>query len=343
MSTNHETFYRLWHVLRQLPRYPHKATVQAIEAGLKGIGVNVTGRTIQRDLIDLSRLFPIVVDDRSKPYGWSWQKDVKCFDLPGLSIEEALAWILVEQHLKQLMPNSAIDHLQRYFNAAHERLDDEPTPQRGHSWLNKVRTVLPNQALIPPDIDPQVQKAVSEALLHEKRLEVRYRKKGERQSSRYLLHPLALILRGSVLYLYARLFDYPNARNLALHRIESATVLDEPAIPPEGFDLDDKIAQGIWDFGAGELIKLRLRFWEWKGEHLNETALSRDQVIEENPDNPDCLTVSATVADTPQLRWWLLGFGAGIEVLEPISLRQNLSQEIVRMAERYACQENVEI
>lgn len=343
MSTNHEAFFRLWHVLRQIPRYPQKATVQAIENGLKALGVHVSERTIQRDLQDLSRLFPIMVDDRSKPYGWSWEKGAKCFDLPGLTVDEALAWVLVEQHLKQLLPNSAIDHLQPYFSAAHERLDDEPVPQRGRSWLNKIRTVLPNQALIPPDIDPQVQRAVSEALLYEKRLEVQYRKKGARHSTRYLLHPLALILRGSVLYLYARLFDYPNARNLALHRIEGATVLDEPSVPPEGFDLDDKVAKGIWDFGAGERIKLRLKFSEGKGEHLNETALSDDQIIEEEPDNPDGLTVSATVADTPQLRWWLLGFGAGVEVLEPAELRQELSQEIVRMTARYACRESVVI
>jgi predicted DNA-binding transcriptional regulator YafY len=29
----------------------------------------------------------------------------------------------------------------------------------------------------------------------------------------------------------------------------------------------------------------------------------------------------ATVKDTQELRWWLLGFGEGVEIIEPASLR----------------------
>ena len=38
---------------------------------------------------------------------------------------------------------------------------------------------------------------------------------------------------------------------------------------------------------------------------------------------------SATVPNTAQLRWWLMGFGEGVEVLEPVSLRQ----EFIDMAQ----------
>ena len=34
------------------------------------------------------------------------------------------------------------------------------------------------------------------------------------------------------------------------------------------------------------------------------------------------VAVEATVADTADLRWWLLGFGSAVEVLEPASLRE---------------------
>ena len=30
-------------------------------------------RTIQRDLVDLAHLFPIAVNERSKPYTWRWK------------------------------------------------------------------------------------------------------------------------------------------------------------------------------------------------------------------------------------------------------------------------------
>ena len=46
--------------------------------------------------------------------------------------------------------------------------------------------------------------------------------------------------------------------------------------------------------------------------------------------------VEATVADTRQLRWWLLGFGGRIEVLEPQRLRDELKDHAERMVVRYS-------
>ncbi len=41
------------------------------------------------------------------------------------------------------------------------------------------------------------------------------------------------------------------------------------------------------------------------------------------------LQVEATVKDSAQIRWWLMGFGDGVEVLEP----QNLRVEFAEIAE----------
>ena len=336
MAKNHDSVYRQWHLLRQIPRYPHSITARSIHDYLISVDIIVDERTIQRDLINLSRVFPLTSDEKEKPYGWSWQKDVKSFDLPGLTVNEAMTWVLAEQHLSRMLPTSAVEHLNPYFKAARDRLDGEPQPKRGRSWLNKVRTVPPNQPLIPPVIDADVQRAVSEALLHEHQIEIHYRRKGERQSKLYQVHPLSLIQRGSVLYLYGRLFDHPNARILALHRIEQVKVLEnQPAIAPEGFDLDDQLAKGSLGFGQGKQVVVKLNFHEGKGEHLHETPLSRDQKIDESPEQSGVLTVTATVADTPQLRWWLLGFGDGVEVLAPDFLRRDLSETATKMVARY--------
>ncbi|HKT81842.1 MAG TPA: WYL domain-containing protein [Vicinamibacterales bacterium] len=44
----------------------------------------------------------------------------------------------------------------------------------------------------------------------------------------------------------------------------------------------------------------------------------------------------ATVADTPQLRWWLLAFGDAVEVLGPAPLREWFAETTTGMAARYA-------
>ena len=45
--------------------------------------------------------------------------------------------------------------------------------------------------------------------------------------------------------------------------------------------------------------------------------------------------MTATVPDSQQLRWWLLGQGAGIEVLEPVALRRELQERIKQTTARY--------
>jgi len=335
MSKNQDSLFRQWHMLRYVPRHPRRITVRSIQELLTLDGFRVSDRTVQRDLLELSRVFPLIVDDREKPFGWSWQKDAKAFDLPGLSVAEALTWVLAEQHLGQLLPGSMLEHLTPHFRAARERLDKEPMPRHGRKWLDKVRSVMPAQPLIPPPIDPEVQRAISDAVLQERQVEIRYQTRAKAEPSTYRVHPLAIVQRGQVVYLYGRLFDYPDSRILALHRIASVTVLDQPVEPPGGFDLDDKVSRGVWSFGAAEPFVLQLRFYDRKGEHLLETPLSSDQRIEHAADDPRTLTVTATVVNNPQLRWWLLGFGDGVEVLAPAALRQEMRDAAARLAARY--------
>lgn len=309
-------------MLRLVPRYPGKITTSQLRRGLASGGFEVSARTLQRDLQELSQIFPLVVDEREKPFGWSWQRDAQSFDLPGMTISEALTWAMAEQHLKTLLPASIMEQLRPHFQAARHRLDGEPQPKHGRAWLSKVRTVPPNQPLLPPQVSEAVYRVISNALLHEKQIEVRYRKKGEVQPNTYRIHPLGLIQRGQVTYVYCRLFDYEDTRLLALHRIEEATALQEDALYPPDFDLDDKAARGIWDFGSGEEIQITLRFSAESGEHLSETPLSADQRIEKAEDGD--LLISATVPDTPQLRWWIRGFANQVAVISPLSLKNDV-------------------
>jgi predicted DNA-binding transcriptional regulator YafY len=335
MPKNQDALFRQWHMLRRVPRYPQKITVQDIRRGLVESGFDITERSIQRDLNELSEVFPLLCDDREKPFGWSWQKDAASFDLPGLSVPEALTLVMAEQHLRDLLPAPMVDQLQPYFKSARKRLDVEPTPHRGRSWLDKVRSVPPTQPLLPPKIDEAVQHVISEALLYEKQVSIRYRKREKKTAVEYRIHPLALIQRGPMLYLYCRIFDYEDARMLAINRIQSAELLEDRAVYPKDFSIDRQADLGTWGFGSGETIKVELIFQAGYGDHLFETPLSKDQVIEALPD--DELRVTATVADTPQLKWWLLGFGEGVEVVGPSALRDHIGAtalELFRLYER---------
>src|SRR4051812_37838185 len=63
VATNQATLLRQWHMLRLIPRAPGKITVQDIHSRLASEDFDVTIRTIQRDLHELSQTFPLTVDE----------------------------------------------------------------------------------------------------------------------------------------------------------------------------------------------------------------------------------------------------------------------------------------
>jgi predicted DNA-binding transcriptional regulator YafY len=71
------TIVRQWHLLTLLPKGPRRIDSLALEERLRSRGLEVHRRTIQRDLVELASVFPIVSDERSKPYGWRWAEDAE--------------------------------------------------------------------------------------------------------------------------------------------------------------------------------------------------------------------------------------------------------------------------
>lgn len=328
-----DTLLRQWQMLRMIPRYPQKIIARDLFEKLLAEQFDVTKRTVERDLLSLYEMFPLVSDERDKPYGWSWSKDAPAFSLPGLSHTEALTLAMVEQYLDTLLPSSTLQQLQPYFNAAKQHLSNIPKSERARSWLNKVRTVPPSQPLLPPNIKPTVQQTVYEALLADRQLEIKYLKRGQDKALEYRIHPIAAIQRGHITYLYCRFSDYEDLRTLALHRIQAATMLDAKTNVPTGFSIDDEINSGKFGFGSGGEITLEAIFYNGVGDHLFETPIAREQTLTELENGT--VKLVATLPNTLQLGWWILGLGDGVEVIQPKSLRHQIAATIANMQARY--------
>ena len=309
-----------------------------IAARLNAAGYSVSMRTVQRDLKELSSLFPIELNDKNpRDFGWRWPK-ATYLNIPGMGIPEALAMCLVQAHTRQLLPASMLDGLQGLFSVAHHKLDqaqqNNANPTR--DWLSKVRVVPPAQPLLPPVVIESVQSNVYQAVLENKQVSATYRSIDSEQSKAYVLHPLGLIMRGAVTYLVASAWDYADVRLYALHRFGKVEMLEATINTPEGFDLDQALAGGLAEFAnQGEPICLELRCTASAAAYLAETPLAADQTIEIDDDKDGWVRVTATVNDTWQLHWWILGQGAEVEVRAPRYLRSRIKNNIQNTAKKY--------
>lgn len=328
-----DALLRQWNTLRMIPR-GGKITASEIHAKLRAAGYEISKRTVERDLSSLSVAFAIESDERNTPYGWRWKGDMPPLDFRGLTTPEALAFRLLDEHSRHLLPSGYRQELEPYFKAARQRLESEAGEKGASAWTRAVRVVEPNQPLMVPPIDEAVRAAISDALMLGRQLEVVYQALDRPAAAPKALSPLGLVGVGGIMYLVVVFDGFEDVRTLALHRIRQAKPLSEPAVKPEGFDLDGAVADGLLGFGElGRRIQIRLLFREHAGTHLLESRLSEDQVA--TTLGPGEVVIEASVPLTRRLRWWLSNFGPDVEVLGPPELREEMAVRLRKAAQRY--------
>lgn len=330
------TLVRQWSMLRLLPSWPQLVTYGELARRLADEEFKVDPNTVRRDLEQLALVFPIVVEERGRTHYVGWAKGADPV-LRTMALPEAMALVLAEQHLGQLLPTSVFESLETVFNRAHQTLAGVDGHNPASAWMQKIRSVPPSQPMLPPAIDPAVHEKLSRALLLGRQVEAVYRR-GDGESPRSMrLHPLGMILRAPSLYLIATAWDYhrfEDAHLYAVHRFESVTLLDDAVEVPPGFDLDAAMERGLADFGGSrEPIDLVMRVTPSLAAILAETPLAQrgspprsTQTLTPLPDGS--VAVKARVNDTWQLRWWLRAQAEQIvEITAPQELAAALSQE----------------
>ncbi len=326
-------------------------TTQMICKRLQGTAEEMDERSVQRVLALLGEAgYLDVVNPDAKPLQWRWPKGRKFMTLPRLSDQEVLAFRLLERFLEPLLPRSSYRALLPYFDAAQHELDRMPGWASVRNWETRVRIVPPVQPLLPPEPpsmlatatagkdwevqQEQIRTAILEALFENRQCAVEYQQLWRDEPARWTLHPLVYVQRGPAFYLLCTIGDFTDVRQLALHRMRSASVLDAKASQPAGFNADREVERNQGMGGSGEPLRLVARFWKRAGLHLLETRLAADQVVGDEDD--DHFRLTATVNDTAQLRWWLLSFGSKVEVLEPADLREEMANQAYWMNRLYA-------
>lgn len=249
-ASTHESLVVAFELLKRIPK-SHQVTARDLHQQLEHIGIERELRTIQRNLELLCEHFDIIRDERSKPYGYRWNKESEGMTLPKLSAQEALLLNLAEEYLIKLLPVNITASLDGFFQEAKYKLNPTSGNSKEREWLKKVRVVSETQPLLPPKIATKVFCAISEALYHDRLLNIDYYNTKQVQKSA-LVMPLGLAQQGQRMYLVCRFDGYDNERSIAVHRVSKATVSSFGFERPKEFKLSQYDADGRFGFGEGE-------------------------------------------------------------------------------------------
>jgi hypothetical protein len=297
---------------------------------LRAEGHHIDIRTTQRDLDRLSADFPLACEQDGRTNYWQWGKGAHALEIPSMAPSTALVFQLVDRYLRPLLPDSTLDLIGPYFGRAREILTTQ-----FRNWHKNVRMVQRGPILIPPHVEEEVQRVVYSALLEGLQFTVYYRARETNDPVEYTVNPIAMVIRDGITYLIATLWDYDDIRHLALHRMDFATLLDRSAKRQDDFDLNQYIEnEAAFAYPVSRKhLKLKARFENGAAWHLHESRLSKDQELKR--DGSDHTIVTATVPDSSEIRWWLLGFGDQVKVLGPKRLREEFANTAANLARLY--------
>jgi predicted DNA-binding transcriptional regulator YafY len=334
MSDAKDTLLRQLALLRLIPREPQRRATSTLLEKLREQGFSVSQRTLQRDLVNLSGPFALLCDAQPAGNRWSYMRDAP-LDLSAMDTPTALALYLAESHLQSLLPQIVLDQLAPQFSRARHHLDGLQHNDLAH-WARRVRAMPNGKALLPAQINPDVWRAASTALMERRQLRITYLSRSKSEHKVLTLHPVGLVSRHAISYLIATANHYKDLRQYALHRIEAAAALDARAHESESPDIDRYIqAGGFNNPGPVEETELVADISPQIAAILNETRLSPDQEMEPLP-NSDWQRLRARVPMDQETLWWLFGLGENVRVHEPLNWSQAIMGKTVRMKELYA-------
>lgn len=330
-----DVMLRTWELLKLIPQRPPGKTARQLLEELATRGYLVSKKTVERDLGELSTIFPIAANEASRPYQWHWMPNAT-LNLPGVALTEALSLVLAEATLTGLMHKSLLAPLKGRLDAAKRLLGESKSLNAKAGWAEKIRSVSKDLNLQAPRVTSAVLEGVQDALLSDRQLEIEYRSLGDDGHSRRLVNPRALLLKGSVMYLLADkkgLGDEPDAlvRQYALHRIRAARTSVNAVVGSE-FNLGRYLDKAEHEVGHRHGIRVRLRVSANLAKILRETPLSAKQQIKPSGEN---FIVVAAVRNTPALRRWILGHGGAVEVLGPAALKTAIRTQVLAAAAHY--------
>lgn len=326
-----DTLMRQWAMLRAIPRYPRRIDAPTIHARLGDLGMVVSLRTVQRDLNAMAETFPLDFDE-SKPQGWYWREGASQLEVPSMDAHAALTFNLVEQYMQNMLPRSTLSHMAPWFEAAQGVASAQVSTVT--KWRDKLRVIPHTLNKVPAPINPDIQATIYTGLLNERQLQVTYRAiTTGKEAKTYPVHPLGLVVMEQVVYLVCTVKDYQDARFLALHRIDSAELLETPAARPAAFDIDEFILREFGIRLGKEPLDLVVRIRGVLAKYLAETPVAADQTM--TPIDGAWTRVEVRVQDTIQLRTWLRSLGPDAVVEAPESLRAQLQREWEELASLY--------
>ena len=293
---------------------------------------NVTTRTIRRDLDALQEAgFPLydVSDDGSKRWKLG-RRPFQELDQTTFNLAELSALYFSRALVERL----AIPTFEEDLKSAFAKLESALGP-RMRQFLDRLPQAL--QAKTEParkhddDHERKVTARLLDAVLHQRRLTMRYHSLASKREKTYRIDPYRLVYAQGALYLFAYVAHYQQVRTFAVERIRKLIPLDETFTPIE--DVTDTAFPHSLGIYHGKPEQIELEFASEVTPYVQERTWhpSQTMTIRQN----GTLIVTMNVCLDNALQNWIRSFGSSVRVIFPQTLIDNITDDLERTRAHY--------
>jgi predicted DNA-binding transcriptional regulator YafY len=282
-------------------------------------------RTIYRDIQALSEAGVPVIGAPGQGYSL-----MEGYFLPPISFtaEEAVALLIGTDFIEQRFDTDYGSKAQSSRGKIEAIL---PEPVRSEaSRVRKTMRLITSREDVTRRQEKDYIRMIRRAILDERKIRFGYSKKipdinGNRQSVR-VAAPYGLVFSQGSWMLVAFCEMRQELRHFRLSRMTELTVLEDKFKLASDFSLEDYKPED------DRHIHVRIQVNRDIVDKVNE---SNNFYMETTEDHADGLRISFRVRHPEELLPWVLGWGAGVVVLEPESFRKRVRDEAEKMLKRY--------
>lgn len=284
-------------------------------------------KTIQRDL-DYMRYeldAPLLYSPRNRGFYYTEEQ----YRLPAMDIKESdlFAIYLAEKLLGQYEGTPIHDRLRCVFRKIEDSLPDKLTTRPGDD--QSLFTVFPPFSTV---VQPEVLETVFACLRSSCRLEIEYQVPGREADWRQIDPYHGVRYEGDWYVIgYCHLRD--EIRTFSLARILSARKGHEHFAIPRHFDFRTFTGSHFGVHWGKDDLCVKILFNRGVAAYVKERQWHPSQVIADNADGS--VVLSMTVNHLLELKRWILSWGDMAQVIEPLSLVEEIRENVRNMSRLY--------
>jgi predicted DNA-binding transcriptional regulator YafY len=200
--------------------------------------------------------------------------------------------------------------------------------------LDKIKTLFIPQSKFAKDYSGKevIIDILADAILKQKICMVSYFSFSDEKEKQYLIEPLHFFESNGGMYIFVRVPKHDSIRTLAVERIQKIDESEETFDYPENFD-PEKLLESSFDIIYDDPVAIRLWVSPGQAKYIRERRFFQTQTITENDDGS--LILSIETSGWNDVKRWVMSLGAEAVVLEPETLKIEITKDLKRLLKRY--------